>query len=180
MRDIPVIARLDEIIQPMLRNPDRRIVILSSFMGMMPYHLTRKYGTDRLHFLDTCGITERSFTSCPLTATRPRSQFGLNMPATFVLERLDLLDAEAECAVPPPDIVVEAFWSQERLEALAPLGYEVVYTQESLAGFGLEPGRLGSITWNKLYVAVRRSGSKGRSVCRGENKHRTSRFNPDP
>jgi len=130
------------------------LVILSTFMGMMPYHVNMKYGPDRFHFIDTCGLVERTLTSCSVTAGAPRTPFGLSIDITGYLGVLP--EAQRSCIMPNPDIIVGGYRSHSDLGRVEAYGYEIVYSQEDFVKRETGLLGLGSITADRIFIAVRR------------------------
>ena len=154
MRDIPMLFQLQSITNSAIDRKAERVVILSTFMGMMPYHMSTNYGPEQFHFIDTCGLVERTLTSCGVTARTPRTPFGLSIDITDYLRVLP--EAQRSCIMPNPDIIVGGYRSPSDLGRVEAYGFEIVYSQEDFVKRETGLIGLGSINADKIYIGVRR------------------------
>jgi len=121
LRDIQALEQLNSILKPLAQRKEV-ISLMSRQMGMIPYYLSADYG-NQIQFLDSRGITDRTFTSCTLTSDLPRSWFGLHVGYKFYLPNSARI--EQSCGIPPPDIIYDLeFYDESRV--VAENGYTVV------------------------------------------------------
>jgi hypothetical protein len=149
LRDIPVIFQLNRL-NPRLKKDGGRVCIMSSFMGMVPYHLAMRYGVGRFYFLDINGLIDRNFTNCPATARLPRDSFGLQ----FSLKKFFALwpEISQQCNIPEPDLLFGAYQDLSELDLYEANGFKVVYIQPGYARDLLPPQLLRP--QYKIFIAV--------------------------
>lgn len=132
IRDMPVIAALDHIIENKLKNDPTPIVIMSGQMGMVPYYTAQKYGS-KIIWLDRNSLAERSFTLCPISNRWERDETGRLRFSynTFLKHSAELT---SQCNIPTPDIIFDLGAYQGHVEGR---GFEVAYSQTGVINAGL-------------------------------------------
>lgn len=135
LRDMPVIAALDTIIQKKLQKNPAPVVIMSGQMGMVSYYTAQKYGK-QIIWLDRNSLIERSFTTCPISRQWERDDTGrLRFSYNTFLKQAPALTTE--CGIPTPDIIFDL---NAYLGHVDGRGFEVVYMQEGYINAGLSSG----------------------------------------
>lgn len=125
MRDVPTLDYVDGLISRLLILGSDRVVILSGQMGMVPFHIALEH-FPRVRFLDRHALVERAFTSCPVTASLPRTQLGLDVTYESYFQARDSL--ERECGVARPDIIFDVMYKSEAT-VLETHGFTIVFYQ---------------------------------------------------
>jgi hypothetical protein len=120
-RDIPMVEALDTVVARLVAH-HTPVRMLTGQMGMVAYHVSVRH-PGKLQFLDRWGLTDRTFTDCPVTAALERLRPGLNLPFKryFAME----VDLRQRCAIEPPDIIFENGSDPD----VPNYGYVMVYTQ---------------------------------------------------
>jgi hypothetical protein len=148
-RDIPVVAKLRSEVLRLAAGRTGPVRIMSGQMGLVPFHLAlSQFG--RIRMLDTRGLTDRALTSCPVTATLPRSSVGLVMSYGTYFAHQD--EIAARCGVLPPDLVYDL---GEYYDDVVARGYVPVYRE-----VGAVPSGSDAFPGDRLdrgeFIAVRR------------------------
>ena len=148
-RDIPVVAKLRSEVERLAALRPGPVRIMSGQMGLVPFHLAlSEFG--RIRTLDTRGLTDRAFSSCPVTSMLPRSSIGLVMSYGYFFAHQD--EIAARCGVTAPDIVYDL---GEYYDDVVSHGYSPVYRE-----VGAVPSGSAAFPGDRLdrgeFIAVRR------------------------
>jgi hypothetical protein len=121
VRELPVIARLKEIVN--LTSAERRgpITIMSGQMGMVAYHVSLA-AAGRVRWLDRHGLSDRRLSDCPITAPLPRMPSGIDISYKFFFAHA------MECGLATPDVIFDT--ASEELDVIAAHGFTLVYRQD--------------------------------------------------
>lgn len=127
LRDTTVTAEMIDLLRVIREKaPDRKVVIMSTQAGMVPYHAAlSNYGSFR--FLDVCSLSTRDFIACP-TAKQllDGSRFGLTLSyETYFGNAARLASA---CGTPRPDIIFSVVPRRD-LPIVKRNGYVIYYEQ---------------------------------------------------
>jgi len=153
IRDIPVIEEIHRLVTDILQQDNREtpLWIMSHQMGIVSYYLSQEfYGSIRL--LDMYGLTDRYFTTCPVTRLNPRTVNGLQVSYRYFFDHLTSL--QRECNLPKPDLIFDLFSDKQEVEYITSQGYAPIYIQE---GYIRPPSSLlpGSTVVANQFIAVR-------------------------
>jgi hypothetical protein len=151
LRDIGVIREMRRLLPTLRRTPSTRFTIISTFMGMVPFHLAEEYGPEKIRFIDVNGLTDRTLTRCSLTSGLPGNSFGLEFSIKKFLARRN--DLNAVCGVPEPDILFGAYETPADFDFYREAGYKIVFVQEDYAR-DMIPGRFRRAQF-KVFLGVR-------------------------
>ena len=99
-RDLPLVEKLDENVDKILRQTDEPVTILSIQMGIQPYFLINKFG-DNVNFVDMRGLVTKHITDCKEFALTERRWTGV------FISYEDYFGAINECDLPYPDIIYD-------------------------------------------------------------------------
>jgi hypothetical protein len=130
LRDIGILYHLDRLI-PQIRRKSPRVCILTGAMGMVPYHLAKRYGSNDFYFMDIYALTDRNFTTCPITSSLPRASMGLQLSLKGFLALWPALSRE--CRIPEPDVILGTYRDQEDLDLYEDYGYRMIFLQDEYA-----------------------------------------------
>jgi hypothetical protein len=104
LRDIPAIEYLDEVVTVLVDHEHRPVIILSGQMGMIAYHVGRIHYGD-VYFMDRFGLTDRTFTDCPVTEGLRKETIGLQLDYEFFFQNLTTL--KRACHIREPDLILD-------------------------------------------------------------------------
>jgi len=129
LRDIPFLLAADDILGRAVATGDD-VSVISIQMGMVPYHLARKFG-GQVEFIDLMALATAHFTECEATKNFP------TIPAGLLLSYRVLLADDGQlfkaCGMRRPEIIIDlTVESGVRREIIANSGYEIVYFQDGL------------------------------------------------
>lgn len=133
LHDIPTLSFASPLIEKLLRVRSEAgnhapVNLMAGQMGMVPFYLATDF-SQRLHFLDRNGITERTLTQCNAAAALPRTRNGIGTGYEWIIENRTLL--ESQCGFVMPDVIfdIETSWNRRNIVALEQAGYIFVYRQ---------------------------------------------------
>jgi hypothetical protein len=152
-RDITVTAALEGIIRE--RKQHRPVRILTGQMGMVPYHLTQRFGT-RVQWIDRYGLSDRAFTDCPLTTGRFGGRSGMRISYAFYLSKRDRF--KTECGIVEPDLIFDL--GDEDRAVVETFGYQLLYRRAGMIESGTWPS--GSPVNGNAWVAMKPPTDVGR------------------
>jgi calcineurin-like phosphoesterase family protein len=144
MRDITLIAALNETITTLEASLDRPVRLMSRQMGMVMNHLAQSHYGDIL-IRDRRGLNDSALLDCEPSHELTRRTSGLDLSYSHFF---DNWHAYARC-VERPDIIFDILLSPREMEALEDNGYSVIYEQNGYQGFG------GNRVQQSAFYAVR-------------------------
>jgi hypothetical protein len=152
-RYFPVVAELERRIDEG-RAVQTPVSILSGQSGFVMYHLGRS-SRGSIRYFDRFALATRDFLECPVSASLPRTEWGLLLTVESFLRQFDQF--HARCGIAAPDLIFELYWgdpSSELQPVLERAGYAVEYFPDVADRHRsrLFPGR----AVGQVYVAVRR------------------------
>jgi hypothetical protein len=132
LRALPIIEKLDTLLDIVYQYKDPPVVIMSGQAGMVIFHICKKhYG--KVHFVDLRGLTTKHFIECPVTKSVSKTTVGLAVPYSYFFNNLPHI--RAECPnIPIPDIIFDQPKCKNVpvIPILIENGYEIVYKQSGV------------------------------------------------
>jgi hypothetical protein len=131
IRDIPVIHRLNIILDQLYLSKGNDVSIMSGQMGMVAYHISQRY-FGRVRLLDRASLVDRTFTNCKITSDLKKTTIGLAMGYKFYFNHSKSI--EHICGIERPDIIFGIFLRGVTL--VRQNGYTVMYSQSGQINSG--------------------------------------------
>jgi hypothetical protein len=103
VRELPAAAYLDRLVSAISRH-HTPVVILGGQMGMAAHHVAREH-TGIARFVDRWGLTDRTFSDCPVTSTARRIPLGILMSYETYFEVVGQM--VARCRFIEPDVIYD-------------------------------------------------------------------------
>jgi hypothetical protein len=131
VRDIPVVHKLNIILDQLYSSKGNEVSIMSEQMGMVAYHISQRH-FGRVRMLDRAGVVDRTFTDCEITSGLKKNATGLIIDYKFYFNHSKSI--EHICGIERPDIIFGIFLRGVTL--VRQNGYTVMYSQSGQINSG--------------------------------------------
>jgi hypothetical protein len=124
LRDIPVVHKLNIILDQLYPSKSNEVSIMGEQMGMVAYHISQQH-FGRVRMLDRVGVADRTFTDCEITSGLKKDAHGLILGYKFYFNHSKSI--EQICGIERPDIIFGVF--PRTVKVVRQNGYTVMYSQ---------------------------------------------------
>ena len=153
LRDIPVIYYLSDFVERIADYKTDTVSIMSGQMGMVPYHITKKY-FGQIRLIDRNGLVDRIFTTCKITQNLSRTRWGLRVSYYFYFDNQKAI--EEHCGLVRPDIIFGLGLHDDMIALLAKNNFTVMYYQSGDVVIGNRTWLSGrKVTADGEFIAIR-------------------------